>query len=155
ADDHLRRRLDDATANAREHAANLRIAGVLDDGAAGAVVLEVELAFAADLSLWPLALDMHREAVRAILIGDANLAVVLALDHRDTHRHRRDVLVRANFLEFLATGQGAFQHLRVEHGIVDILAGRVDRVFTGNLHEIVSPVSWPVCRYASRSRRFG
>src|SRR5699024_9012500 len=96
ADDHIGRWLDDAAADAGEHTANIDVAGIVDGSDVSTIVLEAELAFAIDLSLRPLALDMHREAVRAILISDADLAVVCPLDHRDTHRHRGVVFVRTD-----------------------------------------------------------
>src|SRR5205807_2053081 len=111
-DDQLRRHIEQPLADARDHAADLDFAVVLDfSRSLGGEQREDALAL--EKAHFARAFHQQPEAVGRVLIGEPDLASEQPLDARDHHLHLHLVLVLADLVETIATGHAAGENLRV------------------------------------------
>jgi cyclopropane-fatty-acyl-phospholipid synthase len=134
--DRTRRRVDQPLADARDLAADLRVASVVQLRAL-AVGGELHRRRRLDEPRVATPVDHHAVAARLLDIGELHLAAERARDRPDLDLHLADELP-VDALELLAARHRRRQHRRVEQRIPHIFDRGVEVVVTGDLHDAPS-----------------
>src|SRR5581483_8093341 len=149
-------RADQALAHRGDEAADLRLG--LDPGQRPAVLLrERQPALALDEARPPAPLDPERVALRRVLVGHREAALVGALDRGHADRQRRRELVRADRLQPFAAGRGAGEDGGVVEQRPHAIARRLEVVAAVEGHgcEWPSAVAGPPYRTAREAVKAG
>src|SRR5918995_270583 len=142
-DDHLRRGLHHASANASQSAPHVSVARPVYERSL-AVLGKIDLRVSGDLPCWPLPLDRHAVRVWFILFDDLDAALVRTADRRDTDLHPGLVLLGTYLDQILGAGETLLQNLWIEQELPHALTWRQEAVLPADFHLREAPrLAWP------------
>src|SRR5205823_15849 len=121
ADQELRAGLEQPLANTRDHAADLGLPMVANDGLLP-LFLQLDHAVSFDETRPPVALDQQAIACWRLLVAYLDFTGVRALDRANAHAHGRVIGVFGDLAELLGRRQGGTQGVGVEQHSPDALA---------------------------------
>src|SRR5437870_8949622 len=116
----MRAGLEQPLADARDHAPDLSLPMVANDGCVP-LVFQLDQAVSFDETRPPAALDQQAIARWRLLVAYVDLTRVRTLHRTDAHAHGRLVLVVADLAELLGGGQRGAQGIGVEQHVPDAL----------------------------------
>jgi hypothetical protein len=131
-------RLEEPLADARDRAADVVFALVVEEGA-GVLGGETEGAGAAEAALAAGALHFEAVAGAGLLVGDADRAPVSAADRGDADRSGQLVFIGTGDLERLAARHAGRQHRRVEDRLPDPLRRRGEDILAAQIQRRTLP----------------